>query len=43
MIDSVLNSGKYVIHHSEQYIETYDPHYRIIHVDELESLKLLFD
>ena len=43
MIDSVLNSGKYVIHHSEQYIETYDPHYRIIHVDELESLKLLLD
>lgn len=40
-IDSVLNSGDYVVHHSENYIDTYDPHYRIIHVDELNSLNLI--
>lgn len=30
-IDSLLNSGNYVVHHSEKYLEAYHPHYRIIH------------
>ena len=30
-IDSLLNSGNYVVHHSKQYLEAYHPHYRIIH------------
>ncbi len=32
-IDSLLRSGNYVIHHSRAYLETYDPHYRIIRKD----------
>jgi hypothetical protein len=31
MIDSLLNTGDYVVHHSDLYIDTYHPHYRIIH------------
>ena len=30
-IDSLLASGDYAVHHSEDYIREYDPHYRIIH------------
>lgn len=29
-ISEYINSGKYVMHHSELYRESYDPHYRII-------------
>jgi hypothetical protein len=29
-IFSLLEQGKYVMHHSESFSETYDPHYRII-------------
>jgi hypothetical protein len=29
-IDSLLNAGKYAVHHSAVYEETYRPHYRII-------------
>jgi len=39
-IDSVLNSGDYVVHHSETYIKEYDPHYRLFHKDELNCLNL---
>lgn len=39
-IDSVLNSGEYVVHHSEIYVKEYDPHYRLIHKDELNCLNL---
>lgn len=42
-IELVLNSGDYVIHHSDKYIESYDPHYRIIYKDELNSLNLIAD
>ena len=30
-IDSLLNRGEFVVHHSEVYLDTYHPHYRIIH------------
>ena len=30
MIDSLLLSGDYVVHHSQEYINAYHPHYRII-------------
>lgn len=29
-IDSLLEQGKYVMHHSRTFIDTYDPHYRIM-------------
>lgn len=29
-IESLLQSGKYAMHHSRDYVEAYDPHYRII-------------
>ncbi len=28
-LDSLLNTGKYVVHHSEAYTNEYDPHYRL--------------
>lgn len=31
MIDSLLISGNYAVHHSQDYIRVYDPHYRIIY------------
>ncbi|MCF8225496.1 MAG: hypothetical protein K9J30_06430 [Bacteroidales bacterium] len=30
-IDSLLQNGEYVVHHSKRYIRSYHPHYRIIH------------
>ena len=30
MIDALLNQGKYAIHHSTVFRETYQPHYRIV-------------
>lgn len=30
-IDSMLRTGNYAVHHSRDYIRSYDPHYRIIH------------
>jgi hypothetical protein len=30
-IDSMLNSGEYVMHHSDAYEKAYQPHYRLIH------------
>ena len=30
-IDSLLQEGEYVAHHSRQYLEQYHPHYRLIH------------
>lgn len=32
-IDSLIKAGEYVVHHSELFLETYHPHYRIIHRD----------
>ena len=39
-IDSLLTAGDYVVHHSRDYINTYDPHYRIIHRDQMKLLNL---
>ncbi|MDH6303408.1 hypothetical protein M2459_000658 [Parabacteroides sp. PF5-5] len=33
MLFSLLEQGKYVVHHSEVFSEAYDPHYRIINRD----------
>mgnify|MGYP006902054586 CR=1 FL=1 len=30
-IDSLLRQGEFVVHHSDLFIQTYHPHYRIIH------------
>lgn len=32
-IDNLIKEGKYVVHHSNRYNETYKPHYRIIRKD----------
>jgi len=32
-IQTLINSGKYMMHHSEAFSEIYDPHYRIIRKD----------
>ena len=37
-IDSLLNAGKYVVHHSEIYTSTYNPHYRLIDATLLPDL-----
>ena len=37
-IDSLLNAGKYVVHHSEIYNATYKPHYRLIDATLLPEL-----
>lgn len=39
-IDSLLNSGSYVSHHSKRFEKAYDPHYRLIHKSTFEE-KLL--
>lgn len=41
LIDSVLNSGGYVIHHSDVYIDRYDPHYRIISKKQWRKMKVV--
>ena len=30
MIDSILSTGKYAVHHSRRFNEAYQPHYRLI-------------
>lgn len=42
-IENMLKSGEYVMHHSQRFIEAYDPHYRIIekHIFEKEILPLI--
>ena len=42
-ISQILQQGRYVMHHSSQYRETYNPHYRIIakEIFETEILPLL--
>lgn len=42
-INKVLQQGRYVMHHSQQYRDTYNPHYRIIakEIFEQEILPLL--
>ena len=36
-IDSLLAEGEYMVHHSQLFMETYHPHYRIIHRDVFEA------
>jgi hypothetical protein len=38
MLDEMLERGEYVIHHSEAYLNAYDPHYRIISRKEWERV-----
>lgn len=38
-IDSMLESGGYVVHHSKIYNQTYNPHYRIVSREEYNRLK----
>ena len=37
LIDNLLKEGKYVMHHSEEYSNAYNPHYRIIRRDIFEQ------
>ncbi len=37
MLNEMLERGEYVVHHSEEYIEAYAPHYRIIRRDLVEG------
>ena len=37
MIAEMLRQGKYAIHHSQQFSDAYDPHYRIISTDIVEA------
>lgn len=36
-LDSLLNAGKYVVHHSDAYSKLYDPHYRLFRKDVFET------
>lgn len=36
-LDSLLNTGKYVVHHSDTYSKSYDPHYRLFRKDVFET------
>ncbi|MCF8304487.1 MAG: hypothetical protein K9I94_14530 [Bacteroidales bacterium] len=38
-LDSLLANGKYVVHHSQQYVNKYHPHYRIVGKKYIEELK----
>jgi hypothetical protein len=40
VIDSLLDRGNYVMHHSQRYGEAYHPHYRIIRTDLVKELGL---
>lgn len=40
LIDSLLSSGKYVVHHSKRFEQTYQPHYRLIDRQIFETLIL---
>jgi len=33
VIDSLLNTGQYALHHSQQFRDKYEPHYRIVRKD----------
>ena len=37
MLNALLSEGKYVVHHSEPYVQSYAPHYRIIRTDIFEK------
>ena len=37
-IDNLIKDGKYVVHHSNRYVETYKPHYRIMRRDIFNAL-----
>ena len=39
-ISALIKDGKYVVHHSEVYNQTYKPHYRIIRKDIFEAVIL---
>lgn len=39
-IDSLLATGSYAIHHSEEFSDKYDPHYRIVRKDLFEEVLL---
>ncbi len=41
-IDSMLSDGKYMIHHSEHYINKYNPHYRIVSKNHFKKLSKYF-
>ncbi len=41
-IDSLLKEGKYVMHHSQKYNDTYAPHYRLISKEIFEAELLPF-
>lgn len=36
-LDSLLSTGKYVVHHSDVYSKLYDPHYRLFRKDVFET------
>ena len=38
-IDELLKQGKYMLHHSDFFVNKYFPHYRVISVEEFERLK----
>lgn len=38
-LDSLLANGKYVVHHSQHYVNKYHPHYRIVGKKYIEELK----
>ncbi|MGD8782596.1 MAG: hypothetical protein PVH88_27025 [Ignavibacteria bacterium] len=38
-IDSLLSENKYVVHHSKEFVEIYNPHYRVISKKHFEELK----
>ena len=41
-LNKMLANGEYVVHHSQQYIDSYDPHYRIIQKDIFDRELLSF-
>ena len=41
-LKEMLESGEFVVHHSQAYSEAYDPHYRIISKAEMEKLNSKF-
>ncbi len=42
-VNQQLEQGEPVVHHSKLFIDTYHPHYRIIHKDEWEKLKAQYN
>jgi hypothetical protein len=40
MLEEMLDSGEYVVHHSQVYTEAYDPHYRIMSKAAWDKLNL---